>query len=61
VKLSRKEDSTIREHLGDVYQAKGMLKEALRELERALSLDEQNATLRQKVDDTRQRLSRTPR
>ena len=60
MKLTRKEDPTIREHLGDVYQAKGMLKEALREWERALSLDEQNATLRQKVDDVRQRLSRTP-
>jgi predicted negative regulator of RcsB-dependent stress response len=58
VKYSRREDSTIREHLGDVYFRKGMLQDALREWERALALDDANATLRQKLDDLRKRISR---
>jgi Tfp pilus assembly protein PilF len=58
VKYSRREDSTIREHLGDVYFRKGMLQDALREWERALALDDGNATLRQKLDDLRKRTSR---
>lgn len=58
VKYARREDSTIREHLGDVYFRKGMLQDAAREWDRALTLDETNATLRQKLADLRQRISR---
>jgi hypothetical protein len=35
-----------------------MLQDALREWERALTLDETNAALRQKFDDLRKRISR---
>ncbi|HEX7629819.1 MAG TPA: hypothetical protein VF431_05725, partial [Candidatus Methylomirabilis sp.] len=58
VRYSRKEDSTIREHLGDVYFQKGILRDALREWERALALDDTNAALRQKLEDLRKRVIR---
>jgi hypothetical protein len=35
-----------------------MLRDALREWERALTLDDTSATLRQKLDDLRKRISR---
>jgi predicted negative regulator of RcsB-dependent stress response len=44
--------------LGDVYFRKGMHQDAAREWDRALTLDETNAILRQKLDDLRKRISR---
>jgi tetratricopeptide (TPR) repeat protein len=58
VKYSRKEDATIREHLGDVFFQKGMLRDALREWERSLTLDDTNAALRQRLEELRKRVSR---
>ena len=58
VKYSRRADATIHEHLGDVYFRKGLLQDAAREWDRALTLDETNAILRQKLDDLRKRISR---
>jgi tetratricopeptide (TPR) repeat protein len=58
VKYTRRADATIYEHLGDVYFRKGMLQEATREWDRALTLDETNTILRQKLDDLRKRTSR---
>jgi tetratricopeptide (TPR) repeat protein len=58
VRYSRREDATIREHLGDVYFTKGMLQDAVREWERSLTLDGTNDAVKKKLDDARQRLSR---
>jgi uncharacterized protein YmfQ (DUF2313 family) len=41
-----------------VYFRKNMLQDALREWERSLTLDDTNATLRQRLDDLRKRTSR---
>ncbi|HSB70395.1 MAG TPA: hypothetical protein VLT62_13770, partial [Candidatus Methylomirabilis sp.] len=58
VKFSRKDDPTIREHLGDAYLKKGLFQDALREWERSLTLDATNETLRKKLDDLRKRTTR---
>jgi tetratricopeptide (TPR) repeat protein len=57
VKYTRREDATIREHLGDVYFRKNLLQDALREWEKALTLDDTNTALQQKLEDLRKRVS----
>ena len=58
VRFSRRDDATIREHLGDAYLRKGMIQEAIREWERSLELDGSNDAVRKKLEDARLRISR---
>jgi predicted negative regulator of RcsB-dependent stress response len=58
VELSKKEDPTIFEHLGDVYYKKGMVREAIRDWERSLALDSANEAIQRKVRSARDLLSR---
>ncbi len=53
VKLLEKEgedDPVIRDHLGDVYQHLGKIKEAIREWEKSLQLDPDNTKVREKIE-----------
>ncbi len=51
VTLVKKEDPTIREHLGDVFFEKGMIQQAIEQWEYSLELDDTNVKVMEKVQE----------
>jgi Tfp pilus assembly protein PilF len=51
------EDSTVMDHLGDVYQQLGKSTDALKYWQKALALDAENKKIAEKIEATKQKVS----